>query len=136
MTTIPTPIKIKFKNKNTTFIPTVLISNYTTKPGQLVIANSSRIHSDTLLPSLYLGTDPKNGRKHYFLCLPSLFMHVPDITHEFDIFGSLTTRTLRINWEVEDLHINRIIHRVSQMITGQEGDIDLDKIIEEEINGT
>lgn len=133
-TTLPTPIKIKFKSRNTTFISTDLVSTYTTKPGQLVIANSSRIHSDRLLPSLYLGTDPKNGKKHYFLCLPALFVHVPSIEDEFNVFGSLSTRVLRINWEVEDFHINRIIHRVSEMITGQEGDIDLDKLIEEEMN--
>ena len=81
-----------------------------------------------------MGTDPKNGKKHYFLCLPALFVHVPSIEDEFNVFGSLSTRVLRINWEVEDFHINRIIHRVSEMITGQEGDIDLDKLIEEEMN--
>ena len=136
MTTIlPTPIKIKFKNRNLTFLPTTLVSTYTVKPGQLVIANSSRIHSDSLLPSLYLGTDPKNGRKHFFLCLPSLFMHVPSIEDEFNIFGSLSTRFLRINWEVEDIHINRIIYKVSEMITANEGNIDLDRLIEEEMNG-
>ena len=133
MTLPTTSYKILLNNRNTTVSPEIFNGEFTLNPGDLVVSNSSRICRDALLPAMYLGVDPKDSRKKIFLIVPSHGIHVDTLAKKFSVVGTISSRTILLNWEVDDPKVNRIFYKVHQKILQKELHIDLDELILEEV---